>query len=172
MSEEVRYAGGEAQLGRIIVGRLLPGTDLYEGISKICDDYNIKHGIICECIGSLRQAVFKFLIPNEKLKLGSGYGEPYRLAGPIEFCGGMGIITLGEDGTRKIHFHGLFNQTRVEGGKAKPDFILGGDFGVEKGQNRVLATMDVTILEIKGLNITRKYDSETEIATRLDFEKA
>jgi predicted DNA-binding protein with PD1-like motif len=171
MSEEVRYAAGEAQLGRIIVGRILPGTDLYEGISKICDDYKIENGVICQCIGSLRQAVFKFLIPNDKLKLGSGYGEPYKLAGPIEFCGGMGIITKGEDGSRKIHFHGLFNQTKVEDGKSKPDYMLGGDFGVEKGQNRILATMDLTILEINGLNIVRKYDDETEIPTKLDFEQ-
>jgi hypothetical protein len=32
--------------------------------------------------------------------------------------------------------------------------------------------MDVTILEVKGLNIVRKMDAETEIPTRLDFEKA
>jgi len=169
---EVRFASGEGQISRIIVGRLLPGTDLMEGLQKICDQYNIKHGVIVDCIGSLRKAVFKFLIPNPKLKLGSGYGEPYVLDGPIEFLGGQGIITQGEDGTRKIHLHGLVNRTSVEDGKAKPDYVLGGDFGVPSGSNLVLATMDVTIVEVKGLNIVRKMDAETEIATRLDFEKA
>ncbi|MEM3382157.1 MAG: DNA-binding protein [Candidatus Bathyarchaeia archaeon] len=169
---EVRYASGEGQIGRIIVARLLPGTDLMEGLNKICDQYNINNGVIVDCIGSLRKAVFKFLIPNPKLKLGSGYGEPYTLDGPIEFLGGQGIITQGEDGKRKIHLHGLVNRTSVEEGKAKPDYVLGGDFGVPPGSNLVLATMDITIIEVKGLNIIRKYDTETEIATRLDFEKA
>ena len=168
---EVRFASGEGRIGRIVVGRLLPGTDLMEGLNKLCDQYNIKNGVILDCFGSLRKAVFKFLIPNPKLKLGSGYGEPYTLEGPIEFLGGQGIITLGEDGTRKIHFHGLVNRTSVEGGKPKPDYVLGGDFGVPPGSNLVLATMDIVIIEINGLNITRKYDNETEIATRLDFEK-
>jgi predicted DNA-binding protein with PD1-like motif len=169
---EARIATGEGQIGRIIVGRLLPGTDLMEGLNKICDQYNIKNGVIVDCIGSLRKSVFKFLIPNPKLKLGSGYGDPYTLDGPIEFLGGQGIISQGEDGTRKIHLHGLVNRTSVEGGKPKPDYVLGGDFGVPKGSNLVLATMDVTILEVKGLNIVRKMDAETEIPTRLDFEKA
>ena len=169
---EARIASGESQIGRMIVGRLLPGTDLMEGLNKICDQYNIKNGVIVDCIGSLRKAVFKFLIPNPKLKLGSGYGDPYTLDGPIEFLGGQGIISQGEDGTRKIHLHGLVNRTSVEGGKPKPDYVLGGDFGVPKGSNLVLATMDVTILEVRGLNIVRKMDAETEIATRLDFEKA
>jgi len=169
---EVRIASGEGQLGRMIVGRLLPGTDLMEGLNKICDQYNIQNGVIVECIGSLRKSVFKFLIPNPKLKLGSGYGDPYTLDGPIEFLGGQGVITQGEDGKRKIHLHGLVNRTSVEEGKPKPDDVLGGDFGVPPGSNLVLATMDVTIVEVKGLNITRKYDTETEIATRLDFEKA
>lgn len=169
---EVRIASGDGTIGRIIVGRLLPGTDLMEGLNKLCDQYSIKHGVIVDCIGSLRKAVFKFLIPNPKLKLGSGYGEPYTLDGPIEFLGGQGVITLGEDGARKIHLHGLVNRTSVEGGKPKPDYVLGGDFGVPPGSNLVLATMDITIIEVNGLNITRKYDAETEIATKLDFEKA
>jgi hypothetical protein len=31
--------------------------------------------------------------------------------------------------------------------------------------------MDIMIIELKGVNITRKYDDETEIPTRLDYEK-
>jgi len=171
MSEEPRYSGSEAQIGRIIQARLKPGTDLIGGINKICDDYGIDNGIIAMAIGSMRQAVFKFLVKNEKTKLGSAYGEPYVLDGPIEFCGGQGLICKLEDGKRIIHFHGVFNKTKVEGGKVIPDYLLGGDFGVGMDKNPILATMDLSIIEIKGVNITRKFDDETEIPTRLDYEK-
>ena len=171
MSEEIRYASAEAKAGRIIQARLKPGTDLIGGIDKICEDYGIKNGMITVGIGSLRHASFKFLIPNQELKLGSGYGDPYYLEGPIEFLGGQGLICPLEDGNRAIHLHGLLNRTSVENGKPKPDYVLGGDFGVGKDKNPILATMDLMIVELKGVNITRKYDDETEIPTRLDYEK-
>ncbi|MCW3975660.1 MAG: DUF296 domain-containing protein [Candidatus Bathyarchaeota archaeon] len=171
MSEEIRYAGSEAKFGRIIQARLKPGTDLMGGLHKICEDYRIKNGVITCCIGSLRRTAFKFLIPNEALKLGSAYGDPYEMDGPIEFLGGQGLICELEDGNRAIHLHGLLNRTSVENGKPKPDFVIGGDFGVGTDKNPILATMDIMIMELKGVNITRKYDDETEIPTRLDYEK-
>ncbi len=171
MSEEPRYSSSEAQIGRIIQARLKPGTDLIGGIDKICEDHGINNGIVAMAIGSLRQAVFKFLITDEKTKLGSRYGDPYVLDGPIEFCGGQGLICQLEDGKRHIHFHGVFNKTRVEGGKAIPDFMLGGDFGVGTDKNPILATMDLLIIELKGVKITRMYDEETDIPTNLDYER-
>jgi predicted DNA-binding protein with PD1-like motif len=171
MSEEIRYAGSEAKLGRIIQARLKPGTDLIAGIDKVCEDYGIENGVITLGIGSLRKTAFKFLIPNDELKLGSGYGDPYFMDGPIEFLGGQGLICRLEDGNRAIHLHGLLNRTSVEGGKPTPDYVFGGDLGVGKDKNPILATMDLMITELKGVKITRKYDDETEIPTRLDYEK-
>jgi len=32
-----------------------------------------------------------------------------------------------------------------------------------KGQNQVLVTMDLVIIEVKGVKLLRKYDEETEL---------
>lgn len=165
---EIRYTVAEGQIGRVFIGRLLPGTDLIEGIEKICTDYDIKNGVVTTAIGSLQKAVFKYLIPNPKLKIGAGYGEPYELDGPIEFCSGMGLICQNENGDVNIHFHGVFNTSIKKGcEKVVPDYIYGGH--IEAGKNPVAATLDIMIVEIKGVDVVRKYDEETEIATRLDI---
>lgn len=166
---EIRYKVAEAQIGRALVGRLLPGTDLIEGIKKICDEYGIKNGVVTTSIGSLHQAVFKYLVPNPKLKMRAGYGEPYVLDGPIEFCSGMGLICQDEKGELAVHFHGVFNTTIKQGyEKVVPDYIYGGH--LEEGKNPVAATLDLMIVELKGVEIVRKYDEETELATRLDIQ--
>lgn len=167
---EIRYTVGEGQIGRILVGRLLPGTDLIEGIAKICNDYGIKNGVVSTAIGSLHKAVFKYLIPNPELKMGAGYGEPYELDGPIEFCSGMGLICQNEKGELIVHFHGVFN-TSIKKGYVKvvPEYMYGGH--MEPGKNPVAATLDLMIVEVKGVEMVRKYDEETEIATKLDIKE-
>lgn len=167
---EIRYTVAEARIGRVLVGRLLPGTDVMEGIKKICNEYGIKNGVVTTAIGSLHKAVFKYLIPNPELKMRAGYGEPYKLDGPIEFCSGMGLICQNEKGELVVHFHGVFNTSLRQGyEKVVPDYIYGGHF--VEGENPVAATLDIMIVELKGVEMVRKYDEETEIPTKLDIKK-
>ena len=167
---EIRYMVGEGRMGKVLVGRLLPGTDLIDGIAKICTDNGIKYGVVTTAIGSLHKAVFKYLIPNSELKMGAGYGDPYEMDGPIEFCSGMGLICPNEKGELIIHFHGVFNTSLQKGYKeVVPDVIYGGH--MEPGENPVAATVDLMIVEVKGVEMIRKYDEETEIATKLDIKE-
>jgi predicted DNA-binding protein with PD1-like motif len=159
---EVRYQAGEGQIGRIIPARLQPGTDLIEGIEKICKDFNIKTAVVCCSIGSFQKVKFQYLIPKPELKLKSGYGEPVELQGPIEVSAGMGLVTQDEKGNITTHFHAVFHD--------KLDHTYGGH--LVRGGNPILATIDLTIIEIKGLNIIRSYDEETEVTTSLKFSKA
>jgi predicted DNA-binding protein with PD1-like motif len=152
------------------VGRLLPGTDLIGGITKICEQYDIKTGVVTTAIGSLHKAVFKYLVPNPELKMRAGYSDPYEMDGPIEFCSGMGLICQNEKGETNVHFHGVFNTSIREGyEKVVPDYVYGGH--VVEGKNPVAATLDLMILELKGVEIVRKYDEETEIPTKLDINR-
>ena len=98
----------------------------------------------------------------------TGYGEPYELNGPIEFCTGTGLICQNEKGKLAIHFHGVFNTSMKQGEKVVPDYIYGGH--LVEGKNPVAATLDLMIVELTGINIVRKYDEETEITTRLDIQ--
>ena len=51
--------------GRLVVGRLHPGTDLIRGLEQACDEHGIRFAAVLSCYGSLSAAGFKFLkIPD------------------------------------------------------------------------------------------------------------
>jgi len=150
---EVRYKAAIGQIGRVIAARLLPGTDLIEGIEKICEDYGIKYAFVGCSIGSLQKATFMYLVPKPEAKVKAGYTAPFELPGPIEFLGGLGVVCEGEKGERITHFHGTVSD--------QLDHVYGGHF--VKGKNAILVTMDLIIVEVEGVKLLRKYDKETDL---------
>ena len=150
---EVRFKAAQGRIGRVIAARLLPGTDLIEGIEKVCEKYGVKYGLIGCSIGSLRKAAFMYLVPMPETKVGAGYTPPFELPGPIEFLGGMGVICESEKGEKMIHFHGVVSD--------RLDRVYGGHF--VKGKNPILVTMDLMIIEVEGIKMLRKYDEETDL---------
>mgnify|MGYP005981065227 CR=1 FL=1 len=102
MSEkEVRVAYSEGRIGRIVLARILPGTDMCEGITKILKEKNIQNGWVA-MIGSLEKTSYYYLEKNaayvadlrDKLIAGleriphsilSGDREQ-RLPGNVNFC--------------------------------------------------------------------------------------
>ena len=52
MSEEFNAAQG--RMGRVVVIRLKPGTDLLGGIQAACERYQIHNGVVISAIGSLK----------------------------------------------------------------------------------------------------------------------
>ena len=158
--EGVRYKASEGQLGRVMAIRLLPRTDLTEGIKKICEDYGVQHGFISCSMGSLQKATFMVTQPKPEAKMKVGYTDPIEVPGPVEFLGGHGWIGESEDGGRLIHFHGIVTD---QTGKS-----YGGHF--VEGGNRSLLTIDLIIIELKGVRLVRKYDDEVGLI-ELDFLK-
>ena len=53
MSKELNAA--EGRLGRVVVVRLAPGTDLLKGIQAACERYQIHNGVVISAIGSLTE---------------------------------------------------------------------------------------------------------------------
>lgn len=149
----LRYKATSGKLGRVVAARLLPGTDVIEGIEKLCDEYGMKYAFVDCAIGSLEKATFMYLVPKPEAKIKAGYCAPFELSGPIEFLGGLGIVCEGEKGERITHFHGTFSD--------QLDHVYGGH--LVKGKNPTLITMDLIITEIKDVKLLRKYDPETEI---------
>jgi len=150
---EIRYTAARGELGKVVAARLLPETDIIEGIEKICEDYGIKYAFVGCSIGSLQKATFLYLVPKPEAKVKAGYTAPFELPGPIEFLGGLGLVCEGADGEKLTHFHGTVSD--------KLDHVYGGH--LVKGQNPVLVTMDLIIIEVKGVKLLRKYDEETEL---------
>lgn len=151
--EKIRYKAALGQFGRVIAARLLPRTDLVEGIERICEDYEIKYAFVNCSIGSLEKATFMIVAPKPEAKIKAGYTAPFELPGPIEFLGGHGIVCKGANGERVTHFHGVISD--------QFNHVYGGHF--VKGKNPILATMDLIISEVKGVKLLRKYDEETNL---------
>jgi len=142
---EVRVAYSEGQIGRIVMARILPGTDVFEGITKILQEKNIQNGWV-SMIGSLEKTSYFYLEKNES-KLGAGYGPANDRTFPVELCGAMGLICQGG-----LHIHAS----------------MCGDDGVFYGGHMIggsspsLATVELMIVEVVGGNYERKYDEEAE----------
>jgi uncharacterized protein len=147
---EPQFTAVEATTGRIIVGRLLPGADLIEGIEAICDQHKIRYAAISFAYGSLSSAGFKILnvpSPGERAVL-----TPHSVDRRVEFLAGQGLVCDDGQGARATHLHGAISD---ETGTVK-----GGHF--EKGQNPIYNNMDVTLIELLGVRLTRRWDAETQ----------
>ncbi len=141
------------KLGRVIPLRLLPGTDLVNGLKKVCEDNDVRHGTIMSAIGTLRQLTIQIFVPKQEAKLGAGYDPPQTIPGPIEIMGIQGVIFETETGEVALHLHGVFcdREGKTLGGHIVP------------GGNHVLATLDAVIGEVSGVRMIRRYDEETDL---------
>lgn len=147
----VRYKAAQGNLGKVVAARLQPGTDLIEGIEKICADHGIEYAFVTCSVGSLQKSTLLLATPNEDAKIKISYGAPIEVPGPIEFLGGQGVVCKGEKGERLTHFHAILSDKlgKVYGGHAI------------KGRNPALVTIDLVVIEVKGIKFIRRYDEET-----------
>lgn len=148
---EIRAKHIGANFGKIIPTRLLPGTDLINGLIKVCEKNNIKQGAILMGIGSIRKLTYQVLVPNNKTKLGVAYNEPQIITGPVEVLGIQGVILKAEKDELFIHLHGTFCD---KDGKVYAGHLV-------QGGNPILATLDAVISEITGANLMLRHDEET-----------
>lgn len=150
MSETMRFQSVEGQLGKTIVARLLPGSDMLDGIEEVCRQHNIKSGVILCSIGSLIQLIYTYPVSEATAKSGIIYSDPVVIKGPVEFFGGQGIICQSENDEYLIHFHASASDESKN--------IYGGH--MLKGST-VLATIDLIINEISHIQMLRMFDDET-----------
>lgn len=148
---ELRAWHATGKFGKMIPVRLQPGTDLMNGLKKVCEDNGVRHGALLVGIGSLQKVTFMILEPNEKAKIGAAYTEPKVIPGPIEILGVQGVIFESDTGDVVLHLHGAFCD--------KDGKVFGGH--VVAGENPILATLDAVIGETTGVNLTMKVDDDT-----------
>jgi len=146
----VKYAAGN--LSKVVMLRILPGSDIIEGIEDTCRDLQINSGAITCCIGSLQRASFLIAVPLNN-KIGAGYSEPKTVDGPLEFLSAQGMIGEEEDGGIFVHLHGVLSDRDGE--------VCGGH--LIKGENPVLITCEIMISAVEGVRMKRRYDPETEM---------
>lgn len=142
----------EGTLGRVVVLRLKPGTDVLLGLQAACEQAGITNGVIVSAIGSLAEVRFCDPIEIAEKRARYGYGDPLQLEGPIELLSASGIICHDDSGATNLHVHvDLADQN----GKAYGGHLVEG--------TRVLLTLDAVIGEIDGVDMRRKMDPELEV---------
>jgi predicted DNA-binding protein with PD1-like motif len=138
-----------AGAGRIIVGRLHPGSDLIEGLEAACDAHGVEFAAVLACYGSLSSSGFKFLqIPEgeDRARL-----VDIVLDKRLEFMGGQGLVCIAPDKSRATHLHGSVSD--------ETGSVMGGHFTT--GQNPVYNNMDFVLQELLGVRLVRTHDPVT-----------
>jgi len=137
----MEYAVGRT--GRIIAARLFEGEDLYESVHEIAVAENIKSAAVF-ITGGFREAN---VIVGPKQEEPKVIGEFRGFAGPGEVLG-VGTVYCGRE-EPKLHIH-----TAI--GKADEVTV-----GCPRDGTKTFLILEVTIIEIDGLNAERKLDTKT-----------
>ena len=136
-------------LGHTFILRLKPGTDLFTGIRAVCEENDVRAGVILCAIGSLQNCHMGHLKPSAESTFKGAY-EHVRLPGPLEFCGGQGTLSEMEDGKIEIHMHAVLADRH---GRCYSGHVFEGD-------NIVLANMEIVIAQIENVEMKRVMDPE------------
>ena len=137
----MEYAVGKA--GRVIAARLREGEDLYECLEKIAKEERIDCAAVF-ITGGFRKASVVVGPKQEKPKI---VGNLKEFDGPGEVLG-VGTIYRDDKGPR-LHIH-----TAI--GKGSESII-----GCPRGGANVFLILEVTIIEIEGIEGRRRFDAES-----------
>lgn len=147
----IRVQDACGKTGKTIAARLLPGTDLIEGIEEVCKKNDVKYAYV-SCFGSFSNAGYMYLVPNKEAKVGAGYGDVIKKEGPIEFLNGTGVVCQ-NNGNYDTHFHAtMCDATGV---------VFGGH--IVKNTTPALTTVDLVVIEITDVKMLRAFDEETAL---------
>ena len=138
----MEYAVGRA--GRIIAARLFEGEDLFESVHEIAQKENIKSAAVF-ITGGFRQANVVVGPVQEEPKIIPDYKD---FKGPGEVLG-VGTIYCDDEGP-KLHMHTAIG---------KADGVM---VGCPRAGTKTFLILEVTIIEIEGLNARRKPDEKTD----------
>ena len=137
----MEYSVGKT--GRIIAARLFEGEDLYESIEAIAKKENIKSAAVL-ITGGFRKANVVVGPKTEAPKITANFKD---FAGPGEVLG-VGTIYC-DDAGPKLHIH-----TAI--GKGDETIV-----GCPRGGAKTFLILEVTIIEIEGIEAKRLHDKNT-----------
>lgn len=147
----IRFHDACGTTGKTVAVRLLPATDLLEGIEAACEQNHIKHAYVT-CFGSFQTCGYMYLVPKADAKVGAGYGDVLHKEGPIEFLNGTGVVCQ-NNGSYDTHFHATMCDASGS--------VFGGH--IVKGTTPALTTVDLIIFEIQDIEMLRVSDEETAL---------
>lgn len=137
----MEYSVGKA--GRVVAARLFEGEDLYESIEEIAR----REDIGCAAVlvtGGVRKTDVVMGPKREKPRI---EGDVRTFAGPGDALG-VGTIYC-DDAGPKLHIHAAL-------GKGGNSLV-----GCPRGKTQIFLILEVTIIEIVGVEAGRRFDPET-----------
>lgn len=140
----MEYAVG--QTGRVIAARLSEGELLYDSIESLAEKENIKAAAVL-ITGGMRKAKVVVGPLQETPKLEPNFRD---FTGPGETFG-VGTIYCDDAGNPKLHLHAGMQRDR--------DVVV----GCPRGGASTFLILEVTIIEITGINAARMPDPEMGI---------
>lgn len=146
-----RVSSVVSAMGKVIAARILPGTDLIEGIEAICRNQQVDSGFIVSGIGSLQHATIVYVVPDTSAPTGASYATPRKVDGPLELVSLQGTIGRTKDQGVAVHAHGM-----VVG----PDMKIWGGHLIVSG-NPVLVTGEIMICPTPDISLVKRMDPET-----------
>lgn len=152
MGNQSHFSSACGTSGRVVAARILPNLDILSTIEEICAKHNIKYGQITTSIGSLRRISLNYVSRTTPVE-GLGHTTHLEREGPFSVLCGQGLVSPSEEpGKMNIHLHMAIS--------GEEDVVCGGH--IEEG-TITLSTLDIFILEVNGLEITRGKDPVTGI---------
>ena len=153
VNKKIAMASG--RLGRILVIRLAPGSDLLQSLEEIARKEEIISGIILGGAASLRRVVLRnvrgypkaFPITNENRIF-----TP--LEGPLELLSISGNISLREDGQLFVHAHITVSLGCPEGTAYGGHLVAGAI---------IYSTGELVLAETEGVELRRFLNDETKV---------
>jgi predicted DNA-binding protein with PD1-like motif len=137
----MEYAVGK--VGRVVAARLFEGENLYECIESIASKEQIKCAAVL-ITGGIRKADVVVGPKTEQPKIEPDF---FNFAGPGET---LGVGTIYCDGNNpKLHLHAGI-------GRGNTHIV-----GCPRGGASIFLILEVTIIEITGINASREADPET-----------
>lgn len=123
------------------MGQIPTGADLYESISKICTEEDVKTGKVT-ALGAVSQATVAYYDQKNKEY------QPITFKERLEILNCTGNVSL-KDGKPFVHVHATFSDRK------------GNAFGGHLTPGTIVFACEVTIEELEGRALDRKPDDET-----------
>ena len=128
----------EANISRIIIGKVEPDEDLMDSIVKLVKTHNIKSGFI-NCIGALKKFTIGFFEIDSKTYITETFNEN------VELITCMGNITY-KDEEPIIHLHvslGRMDYSVIGGHLSKPSIVsVTGEVSIFETDKELVRTND------------------------------
>jgi uncharacterized protein len=147
----------EVKLDRVILSRLLPDEDLFQGLEGIARDHGIERGVILSAIGSLKEVIFRNVNENAGLPVSLNKTHQIQKTGPMELLSLEGNLFLSEgEGKPVIHLHALLGSPSGN--------VIGGHLF----KATVFTTVEIVMGKIVGSSV---YKAKSELTGLMELLK-